>query len=188
MDPGGESCHWCLYKDTDVCLNDDQARIMKEHGATCDTAAAIEVATETLTDPNDPSCLLITINGDESACRGSTDVDGKACEWCSFMSYDFCVNADQAEIVEQYGATCNQEAVADHPKEDVSDPMDTQCLAATVNGDDYCKGATDSDGKPCQWCSLESYEFCLDVDQVQIVEQFGADCGDGRNDISTSVA
>jgi len=191
-DADGKPCDWCSFQGYEFCLNDDQAQIAEQYGASCDEADAVEVSTETFSDPSDPSCLFITINGDESACRGSTDVDGKACEWCSFESYEFCLNADQAEVVGQYGATCNEETAIYHPKKDLSDPMDTQCLTATVNGDDYCQGATDSDGKPCDWCSFQTFEFCLNVDQAQLVEQFGADCGDGRyskaNDISASIA
>jgi hypothetical protein len=191
-DAEGTSCDWCSFQGYEFCLNDDQAQIAEQYGASCDEADAVKVATEVLSDPSDPSCLFITINGDESACRGSTDVDGKACEWCSFESNEFCLNADQAEIVEQYGATCNEEIAVDDPKEDLSDPMDTQCLAATANGDDYCQGATDSDGKPCEWCSFQTFEFCLSVDQAQLVEQFGADCGDGHhskaNGVSASIA
>jgi len=192
-DVDGNPCDWCSFQGYDMCLNGDQAEIAEQIGASCNEENIVEVPSEMVSDPSDPTCLAVTIGGDESACRATTDVDGKSCEWCSFQTYEFCLSVDQADIVGQYGASCNEEAVVDQPKEDLSDPNDPSCLVATLDGDEStCKAAMDSDGKPCDWCSFQSFEFCLNDDQAAVVEQFGASCGDDRDrtadDISVSIA
>jgi len=193
LDVDGNPCDWCSFQGYDMCLNGDQAEIAEQIGASCNEENIVEVPSEMVSDPSDPTCLAVTIGGDESACRATTDVDGKSCEWCSFQTYEFCLSVDQADIVGQYGASCNEEAVVDQPKEDLSDPNDPSCLVATLDGDEStCKAAMDSDGKPCDWCSFQSFEFCLNDDQAAVVEQFGASCGDDRDrtadDISVSIA
>merc|ERR1712078_544873 len=74
---------------------------------TCDASEEDEEGSKTeVSDPADSSCLVVTIGGDESSCKGTKDSDGKACDWCSFQGYGVCMNEDQAQIAEQYGASC----------------------------------------------------------------------------------
>ena len=142
-----------------------------------------------LFDPSDPSCLVITISGDESTCKETTDVDGKPCDWCSFQGYEFCVNVDQAQIVETYGADCG-DRVEDLPKTaKVADPSDPSCLIQTLTGDEStCKGTMDVEGNSCEWCSFQGYDFCLDADQAEVVEAYGASCEKEIINVSISVA
>jgi hypothetical protein len=196
MDSDGKACDWCSWYGYDFCFNDDQAQAAEQFGASCaDRAAQEETNVEDdLADPSDPTCLAATIGGDESSCKGTMDAEGNPCDWCSFQGYDFCIDTDQAQIVEQYGASCNENIVKEYANGDavsISDPSDPTCLAATIGGDESaCKGTMDAEGNPCDWCSFQGYEFCLDTDQAQIVEQYGASCGDRDNNdsISTSIA
>jgi len=200
-DADGNPCEWCSFQNYEFCLDVDQAQLAEQFGASCSDDVqeendASKIETNDVSDPSDPTCLAVTIGGDESACKGTTDVDGNPCEWCSFQNYEFCLDVDQAQIAEQFGASCSDdvEEENDAPKktDDVSDPSDPTCLAVTITGDESsCESTKDADGNPCEWCSFQSYEFCLDVDQAQIAEQFGASCGDRdseSNNMSTSIA
>jgi len=183
MDSDGKPCDWCSWFGYDFCFNDDQAQAAGQFGAACgDSAEDVEVA---VADPSDPTCLAATIGGSESSCKGTNDAEGNPCDWCSFQGYDFCIDTDQAQIVEQYGASCNENIVK---IESVSDPSDPTCLAATIGGSESsCKGTNDVEGNPCDWCSFQGYDFCIDTDQAQIVEQYGASCGDREVEISMSI-
>merc|ERR1712078_926718 len=119
---------------------------------TCDASEEDEEGSKTeVSDPADSSCLVVTIGGDESSCKGTNDSDGKACDWCSFQGYGVCMNEDQAQIAEQYGASCGaSEEDEEGSKTEVSDPADSSCLVVTIGGDESsCKGTKDSDGKAC---------------------------------------
>ena len=181
MDAEGKPCDWCSFQGFDFCMNSDQAGLAKQYGASCgddeESPAIVETFTS-ISDPSDPSCLVVTIGGDESTCKDTTDVDGKPCDWCSFQGYDFCVNVDQAQIVEQYGASCG-DRVEDEEIE-VADPSDPSCMIATFGGDaDSCQATKDAEGNACEWCSLQQkYNFCLNNDQVQMAEQMGVQCGE----------
>ncbi len=181
MDADGKPCEWCSMAGYDFCLNDDQAEIVQQYGASCGDDTVVEEAN--VQDPSDPTCLVATLSGDESSCKATMDADGKPCEWCSFQGYDFCLDEDQAVVVEQYGASCGERISSTSTLEDPSDPT---CLVATLGGDESsCKATMDADGKPCEWCSFQGYDFCLDEDQAVVVEQYGASCGDR---ISISIA
>lgn len=79
---------------------------------------ANDVAVFAVEDPTDPSCVFVNINGgDESSCKSTKDADGNSCEWCGLQSFNVCLNADQANIAEQYGASCDS---ADNNKESPS--------------------------------------------------------------------
>merc|ERR1712183_1016151 len=117
------------------------------------------------------------MSGDDSTCKATMDSDGKPCEWCSLSSFGFCLNVDQAQIAEQFGADCGDDVddanvddanVNEVDDKKFSDPHDPSCVVATMSGDDStCKATMDSDGKPCEWCSFSSFGFCLNVDQAQ---------------------
>ena len=52
---------------------------------------------------------VIKVTKDIKVIKATKDTEGNSCEWCSFQGYDFCLDADQAEVVEQYGASCEKE-------------------------------------------------------------------------------
>ena len=132
-----------------------------------------------ISDPNDPTCAVATISGSESTCKTTMDADGKACEWCSFNGFDFCANNDQAQIAEQVGASCNEDKGIDVDIDDLSDPNDPTCAVATMSGSaSTCKTTMDADGKACEWCSFNGFDFCANDDQAQIAEQIGASCNE----------
>lgn len=84
-----------------------------ENGANDDAGLGVE-------DPTDPSCVFVNINGgDESSCKSTKDAEGNSCEWCGLQSFNVCLNADQANIAEQYGASCDN-ADNDNDKESPS--------------------------------------------------------------------
>jgi len=192
-DAEGNSCDWCSFQGYDFCLNGDQAQIVEQYGASCgDRDDASEVEIKNVSDPSDPTCAAATIGGDESSCKATMDAEGQPCNWCSFQGYDFCLNTDQAQAVEQYGASCNEKHAVEYANDELSDLSDPSCVAATIGGDESsCKATMDADGKPCDWCTFQGVEACMNVDQAQMVEQYGASCGDRdskANSISTSIA
>ena len=173
-------CGWCDNKGGyGVCFDVETAKDFEDSDWYTCTLPSLESEplhdakdeSMNLFDPSDPSCLVVSIGGDESTCKETTDVDGKPCEWCSFSGYDFCVNVDQAQIVETYGADCGN-GVEELPKEvEVADPSDPSCLVATLTGDkSACKSTSDAEGHPCNWCQFQGYEFCANDDQAQFVE------------------
>jgi hypothetical protein len=185
MDSDDKPCDWCSWYGYDFCFNDDQAQAAEQFGASCgdDRVKDDEVA---VADPSDPTCLAVTIEGSESSCKGTNDADGNPCDWCSFQGIEFCIDTDQAQIVQQIGASCNENIVK---HDNISDPSDPTCLAATIGGDESaCKATNDVEGNPCDWCSFQGYDFCVDADQAQIAEQYGVSCGDREVEISVSIA
>eukprot|EP00535_Pseudo-nitzschia_heimii_P007125 CAMPEP_0197174624 /NCGR_PEP_ID=MMETSP1423-20130617/1059_1 /TAXON_ID=476441 /ORGANISM="Pseudo-nitzschia heimii, Strain UNC1101" /LENGTH=316 /DNA_ID=CAMNT_0042623567 /DNA_START=75 /DNA_END=1022 /DNA_ORIENTATION=+ len=177
-------CAWCQNKGGyGVCMDKEQAESFDDTDWYTCTIPSLHFANEEpmigiFADPSDTTCLLATLTGDAAGCEGTTDSEGKSCDWCSFQGYDFCLNNDQAEIAEQVGASCGdreEERIQEkEPIDNVADPSDKTCLLATLTGDEAaCKGTTDSEGKSCDWCSLQGYDFCLNDDQAQIAEQLG---------------
>lgn len=123
-------------------------------------------------DPYDPSCIAVTLQGDQSSCQATMDSDGNVCEWCSIGGSELCLDADQAAIAEQVGGSCN-----DNNNNNVDDPYDPSCIAVTLQGDEStCKAAVDADGNACEWCSIQSTELCLNDEQAMIAEQIGGSC------------
>ena len=193
MDADGKPCDWCSFQGYEFCINIDQAQIVETYGADCGDRVEDQQEAAEVSDPSDPTCLAATIGGDESSCKATKDTEGNSCEWCSLQGYDFCLNDDQAQVVGQYGASCNESGVSkDKSDSEVSDPSDPACLAATIGGDESsCKATKDTEGNSCEWCSFQGYDFCLNDEQAQVVEQYGASCGERgieENNASTSVA
>jgi hypothetical protein len=166
----------------------------KEDWFTCKITSEVE---DIISDPNDPSCAVVTISGDESTCKLTMDADGKPCEWCSFNGFNACMNDDQAEIAKQIGASCNEDNGVDIDNNDVddnkdlSDPNDPSCAVVTISGDEStCKLTMDADGKPCEWCSFNGFNACMNDDQAEIAKQIGASCNEDNgvdidnNDVS----
>merc|ERR1712238_487702 len=146
---------------------------------TCTMSSSLEDAVvaveENNSDPSDPSCLVATMRGDESSCTSTMDAAGKSCEWCSFGDYNFCLNADQAQMAEGYGVSCGEDVVDNVVDDkDLSDPSDPSCLVATMSGDESsCTSTMDTAGKSCEWCSFGDYNFCLNDEQAQMAEGYG---------------
>jgi hypothetical protein len=169
VDSDGQPCEWCIISSAGLCLDADQAEIAGQFGADCSTEKEAAV----LEDPYDPACIQASLQGDESICEATVDSDGNACEWCMISTVGLCLNGDQADMAEQFGAACNT------PEEivEVKDPYDTACIMASMQGDEStCETTVDSDGQPCEWCVMSSAGLCLDADQAEMAGQFGADC------------
>jgi len=180
-------CAWCDSKGGhSICMDEESAKNFDEHSFySCTMPSSFGFGFDSLQvdDPSDPTCIAATIGGDESSCEATMDAEGNPCDWCSFQGYDACLNVDQAQIAEQYGASCTDREqeepdASEIEVNDLSDPSDPTCVAATIGGDESsCKATMDTEGKPCDWCSLQGYDFCLNVDQAQIAEQYGVSCG-----------
>jgi len=179
-DYSGEACEWCSSSGHSLCLTSEQAQVAEQVlGARCDDDdTSVAVA-----DPFDTACLIVTFGMDESACLAATDSDGNPCEWCTVVGYTFCLNAEQSETVEEFGASCDTAASALESEEQIAtsvdDPLDTACLIASIMGgmtESACLAATDSDGNSCEWCTFGGYSFCLNDEQGTTVQEFGASC------------
>ena len=174
-DTEGQSCEWCGIPggQQNVCLNPDQASVAEQGGFQCESKI------ESINDPLDTACMIATLQG-EGVCKATTDSDGKPCEWCTMQGgqANACMNEDQAAIAEQAGFDCDNGI---EKKVDLSDPFDTSCLAASLQGDEAtCQATVDQDGQACQWCALQGGQgnLCLNGEQAAIAEQIGVDCGD----------
>ena len=54
---------------------------------------------------------------------------------------------------------------------------DTSGIIASLEGDEAtCVATMDQDGEPCEWCSLNGVDLCLNGEQAEIVEQVGGSC------------
>lgn len=179
MDADGRACEWCMVAQAQVCLNADQAQLAEQFGGSCGDSA---VEQEELEDPTDTSCLMATLQQDESACTSTTDAEGNACSWCAVSNFDLCLNADQATIAEELGGACDQNRVEE---DKISDPADTSCIVATLQQDETaCTATMDADGRACEWCMVAQAQICLNADQAQLAEQFGGSCGDSSAQIA----
>jgi len=124
-------------------------------------------------DPLDPACLTAFLQDpSKDGCLAAVDSDGNACKFCSVQGFDVCINSDQADIAEQFGGTCDSQAIA------ANDPFDTACMLAFLQDQskDGCLAAVDSDGNACEFCSYQGFDVCINGDQAGIAEQVGATC------------
>jgi len=128
-DRDGRACRYCsLAGMTNLCLTEEQADMGSQLGVTCDSnnekeegddsEDAISVDEEeeiaaAVADPLDPSCIMAYLQ-DQSpeACKEATDQEGNKCEWCSLQQYQLCLTAEQAEMGQQAGVTCDEEGTA----------------------------------------------------------------------------
>jgi len=181
-----DGCAWCDTKaGFGICMDEKAAENANQSDwFTCTMSSslgdAVVAVEENNSDPSDPSCLVATISGDETSCKSTMDVDGNPCEWCSMSTYNFCLNADQAQTVEGYGISCGEDVIDNVVgDEDLSDPSDPSCLVATMSGDESsCTSTMDAAGKSCEWCSFGDYNFCLNDDQAQMAEGYGVSCSE----------
>ena len=169
LDANGGTCEWCTVGSTSLCLDADQAEIAEQIGGDCNSPPAVEA----IGDPYDTACLAASMEGDEATCEATVDQNGEACAWCTVGSTDLCLNPDQADIAKQIGGDCK---VPPGVKA-ISDPYDTSCLAASLQGDAAsCEATLDANGGICEWCTVGSTSLCLDAEQAEIAEQVGGDC------------
>jgi len=99
-DSDGNPCSWCNIDNINVCLDDTLATMAKQYGGSCgDEVVAVE-------DPADTTCIVATLQQDETACTSTMDADDRACEWCMVAQAQVCLNADQAQLAEQFGGSC----------------------------------------------------------------------------------
>lgn len=168
-DADGNACEFCNAQGFEICLNADQAAIAEQTGATCD---------EKVQDPLDPACLMAYLEDQsKEGCLAAQDADGNACEFCSLEgAFDVCVNADQAAIVEQAGATCGD--TTNVVETNLADPLDTSCMLEYLQDQtkEACLATTDQDGGACEFCNMQGFDICLNEDQAQIAKQAGATC------------
>lgn len=170
QDSDGNPCEWCSISSYDVCLNGEQAAIAEQAGGSCGDDTKTKRITN-VKDPYDPSCLPVTMGGDESTCKQTLDADGNACEWCTVGTTDICVNAEQAAFAEQVGGTCADEVV-------VADPYDPTCILVNMGQGDKetCTATEDGDGNKCQWCTVGTTSICVNADQAAAAEQLSGTC------------
>lgn len=192
MDEEGSACLWCdLQGMANVCLSQEQADMASALGITCDASAHAATNLRGIASPSDPydtSCLLAYIQDPtDSGCTSAVDEDGQACEFCTLQgSYNLCLTEEQAEMGEQFGITCDDNVAAAF-----SDPYDPSCALAYLEdqSEDACKRAVDSDGNPCEYCTLQgAMNFCLNEEQAEMGEQFGLECDEDVAVTSSSLA
>lgn len=184
QDEDGATCLWCsLAGMTDLCLSQEQADMASQLGVTCEQAGkSLLRGQPPVDDPYDTSCLMAYLQDPTAeGCTSALDADGQACEFCTFQdSIDLCLTEEQGQYLEQLGAECDSDSVAlDEEEEEAQDPYDPSCAIAFMQdqSEETCKAAVDSDGNPCEYCTLqESLNMCLNQEQAQYLEQLGGEC------------
>jgi hypothetical protein len=166
-DQDGNPCQWCnLAGMTNVCLTAEQAEMGASLGITCD-------ARGTLQDPLDPSCALAYIQDpSKESCLAAVDADGNPCEFCTLQgALQICLNADQAQMGEAFGISCDS----------LADPRDMTCALAQLQDPnrEHCLSTVDAEGTPCEYCIIpgSGIQMCVNAEQAQMGEEFGLDCG-----------
>jgi hypothetical protein len=177
-DSAGNPCSWCNIDNINVCLDDTLATMAEQYGGSCgDDVVTVE-------DPADTTCIVATLQQDETACTGTNDADGRACEWCMVAQAQVCLNADQAQLAEQFGGSCGDNSIIEEAEEpELEDPTDTSCLMATLPQDESaCTSTTDAEGNACSWCALQNFDLCLNADQATLAEELGGACDENRTE------
>ncbi|CAJ1945916.1 unnamed protein product [Cylindrotheca closterium] len=180
VDSSGNPCSWCNIDNVNVCLDDTLATMAQQYGGSCgDDVTQVE-------DPADTTCIVASLEQDETACTATMDADGRACEWCMVAQAQICLNADQAQMAEQFGGSCGdssfvqqEEQDQEEEEEELKDPTDTACLMATLEQDEYtCTSTQDAEGNACSWCAISNFDLCLNADQATLAQQLGGACGE----------
>jgi hypothetical protein len=109
VDTDGNACEWCSIGTAELCLNEEQATLAEQVGATCNNNEAANIYNNKNhnLEPYDPSCIAVTLHGDESSCTTTVDADGNTCEWCVVDHTKLCLNEEQAKFAAQIGGSCN---------------------------------------------------------------------------------
>lgn len=173
VDENGNACEFCTFLNglSAVCLTAQQVdQAPPLFGLSCDSL---------VNDPYDPSCVIAFMqDSSEDACVSTADMDGNACEFCSFQgALDVCLTQEQAEMGEQFGITCGQKTL----ESNLDDPYDPTCVMAYLQDPtkEGCINTNDMDGNPCEFCTLQgALDVCLTEEQAEMGEQFGISCED----------
>eukprot|EP00977_Amphora_coffeiformis_P023661 scaffold13902_cov173-Amphora_coffeaeformis.AAC.2 len=194
-DADGVACLWCsLAGMTNLCLSQEQADMASQLGVTCEqehpqASASLRGQQQqpavVVNDPYDTSCLMAYLQDPTAdGCTSATDEDGQACEFCTFQdNINLCLTEEQATMGEQLGIECKGGEEMDQEEGVVKDPYDPSCAIAYLQdqSEAACKAALDSDGNPCEYCTLQgAIKLCLNEEQARVGEQLGIEC-DGRN-------
>jgi DNA-binding XRE family transcriptional regulator len=176
-------CTWCKTKaGFGVCMTGPSADAAKESDWFDCEANDLEENQNTenedslyVADPYDPMCALSFLqNPTKDGCKAATDSDGNACEFCDLQGMgNLCLNAEQAEMAQQIGVTCDSQKVK------AQDPYDPMCALSFLQNPtkDGCKAATDSDGNACEFCDLQGMgNLCLNAEQAEMAQQIGVTC------------
>ena len=186
VDATGNPCEWCsLNSITYLCLTSEQAEMGALLGVKCDVPQEVAVAAtfrrqekEVIDDPYDPSCLIAYVqDSTKDACVAAVDADGQPCEFCTLQgALDMCLTAEQAEMGQQLGITCEE-------KEDTlvfqDDPYDPSCMLTYLHdqSEAACAASQDANGNACEYCSLQgAISMCLTSEQAQMGESVGIVC------------
>lgn len=206
----GSKCVWCTGL-ANVCVSEEYAQQIKQFGFDCDDDKKDDDDddddTPSKDDDDDVAPTDDTVPDNYWDCRTKYDSSdkctGAGCVWCETKGgYEICMDDKTAETAsDSYWYTCDKKNPASESSYDVltttlkellagadkglSNPTDPSCLIVTLSqGDEStCKSTKDSDGKPCDWCSIQGTDLCLNADQAQIIEQYGGECGE-NDDVS----
>lgn len=190
VDADDNPCQYCTLQGGafHLCLNAEQAEMGQQFGIECDAQEETEESEyfvneddfPDMKDPYDPTCALAFLEDQtEEACKNAVDSDGNPCEFCTLQgALNLCLNEEQAQMGEQLGIECNRRdgLVEVSP---VQDPYDPTCALAYLQdqSEEACKSAVDSDGNPCEYCTLQgAFNLCLNEEQAQMGEQMGIEC------------
>jgi hypothetical protein len=174
-------CTWCMNKaGFGLCMSGPTAESAKNSDwFTCasDDGMMESSSDEPVKDLVDMSCILAYVQDQSKhGCTSIADADGKPCQWCAYPGAgNLCFNADQADAVASFGATCDAAVT-----EEVQDPFDMTCIMAFLQdqSESGCTSALDSDGNPCEWCSYPGMgNMCLNADQGEAGAAMGITCG-----------
>ena len=154
VDEDGEACKFCTFQDSiNLCLTEEQAEMGEQFGLSCNDAQ-VETWSSKHTDPFDPTCALAFLQDQsEDACKSAVDADGNPCEFCTLQgAFNMCLNDEQAQVAEQYGAECDGTG---KEEEHLSFPSDFwDCL------ENYDESGCA--GNSCTWCNTEvGVAFCV---------------------------
>ena len=175
-DETGQACEFCTFQDSiNLCLTEEQAEMGEQLGIECKGGESDSEDEDNVEDPYDPSCAIAYLQDQsEASCKAAVDSDGNPCEYCTLQgAMNFCLNEEQAQMGEQLGIECDSSA------EEAQDPYDPSCAIAYLQdqSEASCKAAVDSDGNPCEYCTLQgSMNFCLNEEQAEMAEQLGIEC------------
>jgi hypothetical protein len=208
-DSDGDACEWCSIAGiTNVCLNKDQANQGASLGITCQESAADPefVVTPRTTSVKgednlfDTSCVMTLLQDPtESGCVAASDQEGASCQWCGALQgqVHLCLTEDQAQLGQQsLGLECGSDedsslsAASDINSSSLKDPYDPSCMVAFLQDptEGGCDAATDSDGNPCQFCTIAGFNVCLTIEQAQMSQGAGATCVATANEDASSTS
>lgn len=187
-DCSAADCTWCVSKvGWGLCMTGPTAdSAAASDFFTCDKDVVSELQAE-LQDPYDASCVEAYLaDPTQEGCTGAEDDEGNQCEWCSLAGItNICLTQEQADMGSQLGITCDATtttSTSSHLRTNTQkeqDPYDPSCMIAFLmdQSQEGCVGAEDSDGRPCEWCSLQgSLNMCLTVEQASMGEAAGITC------------